>query len=56
MRLHDLFLLKEYDDSEQEKSKVLYHAILTQVDNEEDAKLLDRIYKVLNGHKIGQNI
>ena len=56
MRLHDLFLLKEYDDLEQEKQGIISAISGLRADNEEDAKLLDRIYKVLNTGQIGQNI
>lgn len=56
MRLHDLFLLKEYDDLEQEKQGIISAISGLRADNEDDAKLLDRIYKVLNGGQIGQNI
>ena len=41
--------------TQRKKSKVLI-IYPTSADNEEDAKLLDRIYKVLNGGQIGQNI
>ena len=56
MRLHDLFLLKEYDDLETEKQGIISAISGLRADNEEDAKLLDRIYKVLNTGQIGQNI
>jgi hypothetical protein len=56
MRLHDLFLLKEYDDLETEKQGIISAISGLRADNEDDAKLLDRIYKVLNTGQIGQNI
>jgi hypothetical protein len=56
MRLHDLFLLREYDDLETEKQGIISAISGLRADNEDDAKLLDRIYKVLNTGQIGQNI
>ena len=38
MRLHDLFLLKEYDDLEQEKQGIISAISGLRADNEEDAK------------------
>jgi hypothetical protein len=56
MRVHDLFLLREYDDLETEKQGIISAISGLRADNEDDAKLLDRIYKVLNTGQIGQNI
>lgn len=53
MRLHHLF---EYDDLSKEKEVIISKIAGLQADNEEDAALLDRIYKVLNSGTIGQNI
>ena len=48
--------LKEYDDLEAEKQGIISAISGLRADNQEDAKLLDRIYKILNTGQIGQNI
>ena len=45
MRLRNLF---EYDDLNQEKEVIISKIAGLQAENEEDAVLLDRIYKLLN--------
>lgn len=53
MRLHHLF---EYDDLDSAKEVIISKIAGLQAENEEDAVLLDRIYKVLNSTGIQQNI
>ena len=53
MRLHHLF---EYDDLNQEKEVIISRIAGLQADNDDDAALLDRIYKILNSGTIGQNV
>ena len=53
MRLRNLF---EYDSLEAEKETIISKIAGLQAENEEDAVLLDRIYKLLNSGSIGQSI
>lgn len=53
MRLRNLF---EYDDLEAEKETIISKIAGLQAENDEDAALLDRIYKLLNSGTIGQSI
>lgn len=48
--------IREYDDLEAEKQGIISAISGLRADNAEDAKLLDRIYKILNTGQIGQNI
>ena len=53
MRLRTLL---EYDDLAKEKEIIVSRIAGMQADNDDDAKLLDRIYKILNSETIGNNI
>ena len=53
MLLRDLF---EYQDLEAEKQNIIAKVSGLSAENEQDAALLDRIYKILNSGTIGSNI
>tara|TARA_B100000900_G_scaffold80880_1_gene65145 strand:- start:921 stop:1991 length:1071 start_codon:yes stop_codon:yes gene_type:complete len=53
MRLRNLL---EYDDLNQEKEVIISKIAGLQAENDEDAALLDRIYKLLNSGNISQSI
>ena len=53
MRLRNLF---EYEDLDKEKEIIVSRISGLRADNDEDAALLDRIYKLLNSGQIGDNI
>jgi|TARA_R110001606_G_C15281743_1_gene640599 hypothetical protein len=53
MLLNELF---EYQDLEAEKKKIIATVSGLSAENEQDAALLDRIYKILNSGSIGSNI
>ena len=53
MLLRDLF---EYQDLEAEKQNIIARVSGLSAENEQDAALLDRIYKILNSGTIGSNI
>ena len=48
--------LIEYQDLEAEKQNIIAKVSGLSADNEQDAALLDRIYKILNSGAIGTNI
>lgn len=48
--------LREYEDLNQEKEKIISTISGLAADDEEQAKLLDRIWKLLNSEQVGNNI
>ena len=53
MRLRKLF---EYEDLSAAQEKIMSTISGLSADNEEDAKILDKIYKILNSGQIGDNV
>jgi hypothetical protein len=52
MRYSEFRVLKEYDDLSQEKDKILRSISGMNADNEQEAEILDRIWKILNSERV----